>query len=553
MNLNKFNKYKKSGKAQQLINKNKELWMYTRVSSKEQTKKKYSIDGQVSSIKIYALKNGYTITKEHGGTYESAKGDLTRKEFNQLLDNVKKSKRKPHAIAINFISRFSRSGGGAISLVEELVNRLGVHLIETSTGLTTENEKDRLDIYDKLLDSRRENMVRLERTIPAMKDFLEEGFWLGRPPKGYTMYGERVVNFKNRIEGQKLVINEEGNILKNAWHWKADGMTDADIRRKLLNIHQYTISKQNLSAMWRKPFYVGVSTNAMLDSPTKGNWPPLVNEKTWDQVQKRLEGAKRKSGYDIAPLSEHRPLTNFIYCADCGSAITSYVVKKKQIHYYKCQHGKGGNMNAFTTPRSRKPGVNDSFIEYLNQFKLSDNHRKLLTAQILHITQELKNEQKTQFRNLEKELKRQQNKLDKLNEKFMLSDNADEETYVKLKNRLNDDISEIDQKINEAPMDLSNQEKLVDKALKFCQNLSNNWASGDIHQKIKIQKTLFPEGLIINPENRHYRTNKMNSLLTAISVIAKDSETSENKKATQKSGLSGLVAGTGLEPVTFGL
>ena len=39
MNLNRFNKYKKTGKAQEIIKKNKELWMYTRVSSKEQTKK----------------------------------------------------------------------------------------------------------------------------------------------------------------------------------------------------------------------------------------------------------------------------------------------------------------------------------------------------------------------------------------------------------------------------------------------------------------------------------------------------------------------------------
>ncbi|UJH93037.1 recombinase family protein [Antarcticibacterium sp. 1MA-6-2] len=163
-------------------------------------------------MKKYAQDNGYTITKEHGGTYESAKGDLTRKEFKQLLESVKKAKRKPYAIAIKFISRFSRSGGGAIGLVEELVNNVGIHLIETSTGLSTENEKERLEIYDKLLDSRRENMVRLERTLPAMKDFVEEGFWLGKAPRGYTMYGERVTNFANRIEGQRIEINDDGKI-----------------------------------------------------------------------------------------------------------------------------------------------------------------------------------------------------------------------------------------------------------------------------------------------------------------------------------------------------
>jgi site-specific DNA recombinase len=552
MKLDKFKKFKKPGKIQ-IIKNNKELWMYTRVSSKEQIKKKYSIEGQKASIINYAAEHGYTITREHGGTYESAKGDLTRKEFKQLLDNVKKSKRKPYAIAIKFISRFSRSGGEAIGLVEELVNQVGVHLIETSTGLTTAIEKDRLEIHDKLLASRRENMVRLERTLPALKEFLEEGFWLGRAPRGYTMYGERVSNFNYRIEGQKLEINQDGKILKYAWNWKAEGMTDVDIRYKLFEIFNFKISKQNLSAMWRKPFYVGVNTNAMLDAPVKGNWPPLITEKIWDQVQKRLDNSKRKSGYDKAPVSPDRPLTGFIYCSHCGSAITSYIAKKKQVHYYKCQHGKGGNMNAYTTPRSLKPGVNDSFIKFLSKFELNDHHRRLLRAQLEKLTLEHYNEKQNSTDTLKKEIKKLQQKLEKINEKFLVSDSVDENTYNKVKDRIEDEIRQIEDRLGNNSETLSNQENLIDKALYFCQNLSKHWDSGDIHQKLKIQKTLFPEGLIINPQTREYRTNKTNSLLTAIEDIVRDSKGCENKKATQMSGLSSSVAGTGLEPATFGL
>jgi site-specific DNA recombinase len=553
MNLNRFNKYKKTGKAQEKIKKNKELWMYTRVSSKEQTKKKYSIEGQISSIKKYAQENGYDTVKEHGGTYESAKGDLTRKEFKKLLHNVKSARKKPYAIAIKFISRFSRSGGSAIGLVEELVTNMGIHLIETSTGLTTEDEKDRLEIYSKLLESRKENMVRLERTLPALQDFLEEGNWLGKAPRGYTMFGERVTNFSNRKQGQEIVINEEGKILRKAWKWKAEGMVDADIRRKLLEKYHFKITKQNLSAMWRKPFYVGVSINKMLDEPIKGNWPALISLKIWDQVQKCLDNGKRQSGYEKAPVNKHRPLTNFIYCSDCGAAITSYIAKKKNVHYYKCQHGKGGNMNAYTTPRSRKPGVNDSFIDFLSRFELSDANKKVLKAQIIQLTREHNGDKKEQSSALNKELNKLKNKLERANEKFFLNENADEVTYVKIKNRLEVEIGEIEEKLDEAPIEISNQEKLIDKALNFCQNLSNNWALGDIHQKLKIQKTLFPEGLIINPENREYRTKKINQLIGAIQDIAKDSRDKDNKKSHPKGGLSCLVAGTGLEPVTFGL
>ncbi|WP_425595425.1 recombinase family protein [Salegentibacter mishustinae] len=553
MNLNKYNRFKKAGKIQEYNARNKDLWMYTRVSSKEQTKKKYSIEGQRSSIKSYAREHDYQIVKEHGGTYESAKGDLTRKEFTQLLDSVKRAKKKPFAIAIKFISRFSRSGGGAIGLVEELINNVGVHLIETSTGLTTELEKDRLEIYNKLLDSKRENMVRLERTLPAMKEFLEEGYCLGRAPRGYTLYGERVSNFSNRIEGQKLVINAEGRILKKAWNWKAEGMSDVDIRYKLLDKFHFKITKQNLSAMWRKPFYVGVNTNAMLDSPVRGRWPALVSEDIWDQVQKRLDKAKRKSGYDIAPVSEHRPLTGFIYCSQCGAAITSYIAKKKQVHYYKCQHGKGGNMNAYTTPRSLKPGVNNSFIDFLSNFELGDVEKELLKTQIKLLTQEHEEEKRSCSERLGKELVKMQNKLDKVNEKYLLSDDVNETAFNKVKEKLEKEIDQIKEKLDDTPKNLSNQVNFIDKALDFCQNISVHWSSGDIHQKLKIQKTLFPEGLIINPETRQYRTKKMNRLISAIEDIARDSEEKDNKKSHLKGGLSSTVAGTGLEPVTFGL
>ncbi|UJH90926.1 hypothetical protein LZ575_19900 [Antarcticibacterium sp. 1MA-6-2] len=45
MNLKKFNKFKKTGKAQ-VVTRNKDLWMYTRVSSKEQTKKSIALKGK---------------------------------------------------------------------------------------------------------------------------------------------------------------------------------------------------------------------------------------------------------------------------------------------------------------------------------------------------------------------------------------------------------------------------------------------------------------------------------------------------------------------------
>ncbi|WP_409187227.1 recombinase family protein [Antarcticibacterium sp. 1MA-6-2] len=344
-----------------------------------------------------------------------------------------------------------------------------------------------------------------------------------------------------------------GRFLQKAWNWKAEGMPDVDIRYKLLEKFNFKITKQNLSNMWRKPFYVGVSTHSMLDKPIKGRWPALVTETTWDKVQEILDSAKRKSGYEIMPVNPSRPLTGFLYCFQCGSKITSYVAKAKQVHYYKCQHGKGGNMNAVTTPRSLKPGVNDSFAHFLTQFEVNGCNRELVKAQITRLTQDHLHEKETSSKALKKEREKLQGNLERLNEKFLMSDHADENTYQKLKTKMEGEIEEIERKLADTPKNLSNHEKILDQALDFCENISKYWSSGDIHKKIAIQKSLFHDGLVINTETRDYRTKEVNRFISAIADIERDKKESKNKKATQKGGLSSSVAGTGLEPVTFGL
>ena len=96
----------------------KEIWGYTRVSSKLQLVNN-SLEEQRSEIAQYAIKKGYTLKNILGGTYESASGDFTRKEFTKLLEEVKSAKKKPFTIAIKFISRFSRTGGNAITIVQD--------------------------------------------------------------------------------------------------------------------------------------------------------------------------------------------------------------------------------------------------------------------------------------------------------------------------------------------------------------------------------------------------------------------------------------------------
>ncbi len=50
--------------------------------------------------------------------------------------------------------------------------------------------------------------------------------------------------------------------------------------------------------MWRRAFYCGIQTNALLDgNPIRGKWEPLVTEEVFWRVQQILDG--NHQGYHI--------------------------------------------------------------------------------------------------------------------------------------------------------------------------------------------------------------------------------------------------------------
>ena len=275
--LDSFRKYKKVKEIEDktLI---KEAWFYPRVSSKNQFDTNDSIENQNKVSQAYAKKNNINITKVFGGTYESASGDFTRKEFMRLINEIKRSRKRPKYVLIYIMSRFSRTGGNAISLANMLVEDLGVHLIETSSGLSTETDSGKMSVYQKLIEARKETLSRLDSTIPGMKNALLNGKWLGSVPRGYTKYGPRVTDEARFAPVSRVEINEEGKLLKLAWKWKIRGERDVEIVRKLRN-KGLKIDQKKISALWRKPFYAGIIVHNLIDEVVKGDWEAMVSQK----------------------------------------------------------------------------------------------------------------------------------------------------------------------------------------------------------------------------------------------------------------------------------
>ena len=87
---------------------------------------------------------------------------------------------------------------------------------------------------------------------------------------------------------------------------------------------------------------------------------------------------------------------------------------------------------------------------------------------------------------------------------------------------------------------LSNLEKAIEKALNYSFKLSDMWVSGDLEQKRKLQRMVFPEGIEYDHENDNYRTFRTNSIFDVIRSFIKRNgykKTGNFQNELKKSGL----------------
>lgn len=546
--LDYFKKFIPAKEEQKMCNF--EVWSYTRVSSKEQFENNSSVNRQKEANYEFAEKSGYNIIEEFGGTYESAKSDFTRKEFKRLIDKVQRSRRKPYAILVFKMSRFSRSGGNAIGLVNHLVETLGVHLIEVSSGVTTTTERGKLAVYESLFHAFKENLERKEIIIPNMKAFLKTGQRFSHAPFGYDHYGPRVKNGKFLSAKQKIIINKDGKLLKKAWEWKVTGhYSDTQILAKLKN-RGLKLLPQKLSRMWRNPFYCGININAMLDEPIKGTWEPLVTTLDFTKVQMILDN--NPSGYTHSIDKEERPLARLLRCDTCNHFMVGYLNRKKNLHYYRCLKCKGVSVNANTTSRSLRRGANDLFVELLEQYQISSKIFPLVEIQLRRIFDHLNAENGNKDEVLTSRSRELEGQLKQLKIRFGLNQ-IDKETYQLTEDHLRSEMQKISQELNYVNGKISNLEKLISQSLKKLENVSKIWASSDLEGKRILHKTLFPGGIYYNVEKHQYLTREVNKFIELVHSVSNSCE--DNKKGNSQKNLenSHPVAEMGVEPMTSGL
>ena len=510
--------------------------IYTRVSSSEQVDGQ-SLEVQLEKCREYAAKHSYTVLGEFGGSYESAKSDKERKEFNRMLTFIRKSKIKVDVVIVFSTSRFSRTG--STTIIEEVEAR-GAYVVSATSTYDPRTPVGKYMQLMELANARFQNDEKRATTIENSIKALLKGRWIGKAPRGYDQ--------KTTKKEQVITVNEEGKLLRKAFLWKANNkLSNEEIRHRLAS-EGLIICKQKLSEVFKNPFYCGYMAHKFLQGDiVKGNHPALVSEEIFLKVNGEL--SKNHSGYELKIDKDYAPLLGSIKCPCCGHNLTASISTKMRkrfgrtdIGYYVCGR-KGCRFNSST----RK--VHEAFEILLNSYALSNKVENLLKIQLAMTFDAMNKENQERVKGIKANMKKKEKELAQAETNYVLCTDAKKQGICeKVIGRLEGEIKDL--KIELASLDtgILNLGRFIDFAFKMRSNLFELWQLQGLEGKRKLQKLLFSDGFIYDKNSGDIEPKSVNVffVLNGSYTNPYDDKYKKTNRIFNSSSLR--VPGAGLEP-----
>jgi site-specific DNA recombinase len=507
--------------------------IYTRVSTKEQADTNFSLETQRKSCEQYAIKNGYSILGNFGGTYESAKTD-ERKEFNKMLSFVKKSSEKISCIFVYSVDRFSRSGSNAMYIADSL-KKLGIIVFAVTQPADTTTSSGRLQQNIQFIFSEYDNQLRREKCMAGVKEKLLAGIWCVAPPRGYDIV---------RRNGKKeFLLNKEGKLLSRAFQWRAEGLCNEEVRKRLAE-KGLKLNNQRVSDFLRNPFYCGLIVHTALEGKiVEGIQEKAVSKALFLKINGLIKD-NRKQGYTINLENDNTPLKRFLKCEVCNKYLRAYKAYKNQAYYYKCS-------TIGCSCNKRADSIQEQFLGLLDTYQLNCNAdtARLIALQMIATYNQLTTEQQADTEQLKNQLLEADKKLSRLKERFVLEE-IDREMYEEYKPKFIAERNQITELLAKAGTGVSNLEKVVENVLTQATKLRATWDLGDYPTKQQLQFLVFPDGITYNRKNDECRTPRVNSVFLYMQQLQSILQKSKSGNTTSVEDVSALVENSGVEPLT---
>ena len=503
--------------------------IYCRVSSHEQVQGT-SLDNQERACLEFAKRQDIEIKKVFVERGESATA-ANRTEFLNALDYCKEHKGDVNAFIVWKVDRFARNTTDHFAVRAKLT-QYGVNLMSVTEPITQ-------DHMGKLMETflagyaEFENEVRKQRCTGGMQARLREGIWCWWPPIGY-------VNSKNRLDRRKLqpdepdperffLIQKGLRLYKEGNHTICE-LSDISSKWGLRTRTGQPMRKQLWETILTDKFYAGILVNPWTKEEYTGKHKPMISLDEFDQIQMVKRGLSNNATTKRHSTNPDFPLRRSVRCT-CGDFLTASwrTGRSKKYPYYHCNNKGCPNYTHAIT----KGDIEKEFVDYLNRINPDERFLKIFEECVIEVWKNRYSSIEQESDYYKKELARLESRRKELME-MRINQEISKEDFQDMKDKIDNQITGIKISHNETETDKFDLESSIAYATQFISNLSKQWLDMGIKQQQRLQKVVFPQGLVYDKTTKMFGT----AILSPVFRLSGDFVASKSE----------LVAGAGIEP-----
>ncbi len=516
--------------------------LYCRVSSDEQ-KDNNSLNVQEEYLMNHCNYHKYNVVGVYREDYSAKHYDLQRPQMKAIYEYCKKNKGKVDKVLFLRWDRYSRNVEFAFAYKRMFYDELGVEInaIESPIDFNGTEWSTHLSIYCGIAHT--EDAKISKRTKEGIRRSLKEGHWCNHAPRGYRHH--RIGTYKEH--NTHMVIDEKtAPLIRRIFEEVSKGVESADTIRKRMCPH---IARSSYMQMLHNILYIGkIRVPALGDEPERiidGEHQPLVDEKTFYQVQDLLEGRNRCK-HTLVKGKKPYPdfyLRGHIVCPMCGRPFTA-----------SFSHGNGGKYpyyHCMCSPRHynvRAEKVNSEFVRYVSGLKPREEVLNLYNEVLRSIREDDCVSLKSYQNELEEKLSVLEKRKKKLSVDYM-DEKIDAQMYTELNQGIEEDMRQVRNQIEGARTAIrTNLQPKLDYSLSLIDNIERYFEDAPIEVKQRLLSLIFPEKVVF--DGKSFRTTKTNAVFELVDNETKQLRATKKDLPTDKSV---SVAGEGFEPTTSGL
>ena len=249
--------------------------------------------------------------------------DLNRPGIQRILGDLSKSPCPWQCLVVWNLDRLSRSLADAIPIFSKLRDANCEFISINQEYLSYTGAMARYMLHQTIAIAELERGMTAERVSAKLRYLAESGKYpSGRAPLGYRKNDKYTV----------VVDEEKAPIIRYIFNEFNEGRLGFENVSKLYpGVFK---NRQQLYRLLRNKLFIGVLVWNGVEYP--GFCPPIIDKKTFDNVQTLLEKSRRN--YSKINGKKYDYLLSGLLVCHCGRHMTPYSVKKgdKRFFYYKC-------------------------------------------------------------------------------------------------------------------------------------------------------------------------------------------------------------------------